>query len=87
MRYQDVVLTSADGQSIYATAIVFFEDLSLIEESINDYDEKFRVNEGKSVTGLIIDNTTESENNTASNNDGESILLPLNQIRQIMDNT
>lgn len=40
-RFQDVVLTSADGQSIYATALIFFEDLALIEEAMGDYDIAF----------------------------------------------
>lgn len=40
-RFSDVVLTSADGQSIYATALLFFEDLAAIEEALNDFDYVF----------------------------------------------
>jgi len=37
-----VVLTSADGQSVYGKSMSFFEDLAMIEESLNAYDLRFR---------------------------------------------
>ena len=40
-RYQDVVLTGRDGYSVYATALIFIEDLSMVEEAIHEYNEMF----------------------------------------------
>lgn len=31
LRFQDCVLTSQDGQSVYAKALIFLEDLGLLE--------------------------------------------------------
>ncbi len=31
LRFQDVVLTSADGQSVYGKSLTFIEDLAVIE--------------------------------------------------------
>jgi hypothetical protein len=41
LRFQDCVLTSQDGQSVYAKSLLFLEDLAIIEQSINIHDEKF----------------------------------------------
>ena len=66
------MLTSADGQSIYSTTLIFYDDLSIIEECLNDYDEKFR-------------NPLREELKTGENsNTNSEILLPLDQIKDIM---
>ena len=36
-------MTTSDGYSIYATAIIFYEDLSLIEQSIKDHEFEFQI--------------------------------------------
>lgn len=40
--YHDVVLTSADGQSVYGKVLVFIEDLAILENALNLYDNRFR---------------------------------------------
>jgi hypothetical protein len=42
-RFSDIVLTSADGQTVYGKSITFIEDLAIIEEALNNYDSKFRL--------------------------------------------
>ncbi len=41
-RFQEVIMTGADGSSIYGMALTFFEDLSLIEESIIEADRLYQ---------------------------------------------
>ena len=66
------MLTSADGQSIYSTTLIFFDDLSIIEECLNDYDEKFR-------------NPLREEMSTGEESKIESdTKLPLDQIKDLM---
>jgi|LauGreDrversion4_2_1035121.scaffolds.fasta_scaffold151055_1 hypothetical protein len=43
IKFQDAVLTSADGQNAYGKSINFIEDLSLIEEAYNEHDDRFKL--------------------------------------------
>lgn len=38
---RELVLTSADGQSIYVSALVFYEDLAFSEEAAVKYNKMF----------------------------------------------
>jgi hypothetical protein len=41
-RFQDVVLTSSDGQSAYGKSLTFFEDLAYLEETLTAYEQRFK---------------------------------------------
>ncbi len=59
-KFSDMVLTSADGQSVYAKCLSFVEDLATVETALNLYDRHFR---GEAAAGM----TTGSFSGSAAN--------------------